>query len=286
MKDQFEIRLDFKPNVGSPERVFLAMAQYVSAFERLLLVVSKGIDPENEVSCELSSVEMGSIKSIVDCIGGYCSTLSKVPLMIAEHMVDLGEIDREEQIEEFTRKIENDVLLDTDLDFPNQANINRLEVAKGLSQLVEASKMLAEGETVDVRKKGSNVFYINTGTRFSRTPEDLFQEHFEIQRKTETLLVRKPVFVGNSMWDFKSIQRKKTFSASIDDESWLERYQNREVHLEPGDAITAFVEFAMYKDKGEKYYCYKDHKVITVGRPIKNDELQQILELETENEEG
>ncbi|MEP3414017.1 MAG: hypothetical protein ABJN66_03140 [Gilvibacter sp.] len=50
MKDQFEIRLDFKPNTGSPERIFLAMAEYVSAFENLVHVVGKGIDPENEVN--------------------------------------------------------------------------------------------------------------------------------------------------------------------------------------------------------------------------------------------
>ena len=78
MKDQFEIRLDFKPNTGSPERVFLAMAQYVNAFENLVLVVGKGIDPDNVVTCELSAVETGSIRSIVDCIGRYCSTLSKI----------------------------------------------------------------------------------------------------------------------------------------------------------------------------------------------------------------
>ena len=72
MKDNFEIRLDFKPNTGSPERVFLAMAEYVSAFENLVYVVGQGIDPESEVSCELSAVETGSLKSIVGCIGNYC----------------------------------------------------------------------------------------------------------------------------------------------------------------------------------------------------------------------
>ena len=41
----------------------------------------------------------------------------------------------------------------------------------------------------------------------------------------------------------------------------------------------------MYKQKGAKNYCFKDHKIINVGRPIKIEELQQILELETENEE-
>ena len=285
MKDHFEIRLNFKPSTGSPERVFLAMAEYLSAFEQLVYVVGQGIDPENKVSCELSAVEIGSLKSIVDCIGNYCSTLSRVPSMIAGHMIDIEEIDREEQIEGFVSNIEADVLADTNLNFPNQANINRLEFAKGLEKLTKASEKLVDGETIDVRKNNDNVLYINTKTRFSRDPEDIFKEHFELKRKEETLLIKTPVFVGDSMWGFKSIQRKKSFSAAIDDKVWLEKYQNREIHLEPGDAISAIVEYVIYKEKGAKYYGFKDHKILDVVRPIKNEELQHILDLETENEE-
>lgn len=284
MENNFEIRLDFKPNTGGPERVFLAMAEYVSAFERLIDIVGQGIDPESEVSCELSAIEISSLKSIVGCIGSYCSVLSRVPSMIAEHMVDIGEIDREEQIEDFVSKIEADVLADTNLKFPNQANVNRLQFSKSLEKLTEASKNLVEGETVDVKSNNGNVVYINTKTRFSRGSEDIFKEYTEIRRVEEVLLIKTPVFVGNSMWGFKSMQRKKAFLAPIDDKVWLEKYQNREIYLEPGDAISAIVEYVVYKDKGDKYYSFKDHKVIDVCRSIKNEELQLILQLESENE--
>ena len=214
----------------------------------------------------------------------YCSTLSRVPSMIAGHMIDIEEIDREEQIEDFASNIEADVLADTNLKFPNQANINRLEFAKGLEKLTQASKRLVDGETVDVRSRYDNVVYINTKARFSRDPEDIFKEYFDVKREQEILLIKTPVFVGNSMWGFKSIQRKKAFLAPIEDKDWLEKYQNREIYLEPGDAILAIVEYAMYKEKGAKYYGFKDHKILDVGRPIKNEELQYILKLETENE--
>lgn len=283
--ENFEIRLDFKANTGSPDRVFLAMAAYVSAFERLICIVGQGIDPESEVICELSAIEIGSLKSIVNCIGTYCSTLSRLPTMIAAHMVDLDEIDREEQIESFVSNIEADLTADMNLRFPNQANINRLEFAKGLEQLTEASRKLVDGETVDVRNYNENVVYINTKARFTRDPEEIFKEYFELKREVETLLIKRPVFVGSSMWDFKSIQRKKAFSAPIEDKSWLERYQNREVHLEPGDAISATVEYVMYKERGAKYFGFKDHRILKVGRKIKNKELQHLLDLEIENEE-
>lgn len=285
MKDYFEIRLDFKPNTGSPERIFLIMADYVSAFEQLVHVVGQGIDPESKVSCELSGVEIGSLKSIVNCIGNYCSTLSRVPSMIAEHMVNLEEIDREEQIEDIVSNIEADVINDTDLVFPNQANINRLKFAKGLEKLTQASTNLVEDETVDVKSKNGNIFYINKNARFTKDPEDIFKEHFEIKCEEEILLIKTPIFVGDSMWGFKSLNRKKAFSAPIKDKNWLEKYQNREVHLEPGDAISAIVEYVIYKEKGARNFNFKDHKIRYVVRPIKNEELQYLLDLETTNEE-
>ena len=121
------------------------------------------------------------------------------------------------------------------------------------------------------------MFYIKTKTRFSRDPEDIFKEYSQLKREVETLLIRTPVFVGNSMWGFKSIQRKKAFSAPIEDKDWLEKYQNREIYLEPGDAISAIVEYIIYKEKGDKYFRFKDHKILDVERPIKNTELHQIL---------
>ncbi|MGR6756471.1 hypothetical protein ACU6QO_01490, partial [Aeromonas veronii] len=43
-ESSFEIRLDYKPSTGKPERVFLAMAAYVTAFENLTFTVGKSID--------------------------------------------------------------------------------------------------------------------------------------------------------------------------------------------------------------------------------------------------
>jgi len=280
VKDQFEIRLDFKSNTGSPERIFLAMAEYVSAFNNLVHLVSRGIDPDNEIRCELSTVQMSPLKSVVDCIGGYCKTLAQVPLMIANHLVGLESISKEEQIDAFANKLEQDILSDTKLDFPNQANINRLALAKGLNQLANASNRLVDGETLEVKNSNGNVFSLNTRARFTRDPEDIFKEHIERKREIETLVIKKSVFVGSSMWEFKSLQRKKAFNAPIKDKAWLKKYQNREIHLEPGDAISAMVEFVIYKEKGAKNYSFKDHKILDVALSINNNELQHTLELE------
>ena len=288
MGDVFEVRINFKPHAGHPGRVFEAMGEYVNSLENLVYIVGKGIDPNNEISCELSSVEIGSLKSVVECfssLGNYASTLSKIPSIIASHMVDLDEIDQEEQIDQFARSVETDIRSEADIDFPNQVNIDRLKLAKGLHQLSKASRHLLDDETVDVRKTGGDVFYINAQTRFKREPEDIFQEHSQIRRKQETLIIKRPVFVGEAMWDLKSIQRKKSFSAVIEDKEWLEKYQNREIHLEPGYAITAIVEYEEYKAKGSKSFGYRNHRVLELGRIVKHEEVQQLLDLDDSSDE-
>lgn len=284
MQDYFEIRLDFKPNTGGPERIFFAMAEYLSAFENLIEIVGKGIDPQGSFSCELSGVQISSLKSIVKCIGNYCSALSRVPIVIAGQMIDLHEINREEQIEKIVSKIESEVVSTTEIDFPNQVNINRFEFSKGLERLTEASKRIVDGETIDVRNNEHNVIFLNTRTFFSKGSEEIFEEASHVKRHEEILLIKRPTFVGNSMWDFKSVQRKKSFSAAIEHEDWLKKYQNRQVHLEPGDAISAIVEYVAYKERGDKFFNYKDHKVVSVQREIKKEELQLILDIENKNE--
>lgn len=283
MENNFEIILNFKKNTGSPDRTFLVMADYLNSFDNLIHIIGKGIDPEGEVSCELSSIKIGSLKSIVTCIGDYCSVLSRVPSMVARQMVDFDEIREEKQIEDFVNNIEDDISTNMEPRFPNQTNINRLEFSEGLKKLTEASQRLVPGETIDVRNE-NNIVNLNTKTKFSRDPKDIFKEYSEKKREVETLLIRTPVFVGNSMWGFKSIQRKKAFSAPINDKEWLEKYQNRQIQLEPGDAISATVEYVMYKEKGAKFYEFKDHKVIKVKRPVRNKELQNTIDLEPRNE--
>lgn len=279
MKDTFEIRLNFKSNTGRPERIFLLMAEYISAFDNLVQLVSSGINPDNDILCELSSVQISPLKSVVECRGGYCKTLAQVPLMIANHMVGLETLNKEAQIDLFASKLEQDILSDTKLDFPNQANINRFALAKGLNQLTKASKRLVDGESLEVKNSNGNVFNLNTRARFTKNPEDIFKEHIERKCEVETLLIKKPVFVGSSMWEFKSIQRKKVFNAPIEDKAWLKKYQNRDIHLEPGDAISARVEFVMFKEKGAKNFSFKDHKVLEVELSINNNELQHTLAL-------
>lgn len=286
----FEIRLDYKPATGSADRVFLAMAEYVNAFEEIVHVVGHSIDPDADFSYQLSAVEKGSIKAVLNCasiIKSFSKTLSKIPEYIANSMVELDEINSEKDIEKIVTHLEDRVRSSMEIRFPNELNINRLHLAKGVKKLVKASEKLIDGETVDIKSNNNNLVYLNTKIRFDKDPSSLFYEINKEVKKTETLLIKKPVFFGDAMWDFKSIERCKSFSAPLLDEQWLKRYQNRELpHIDPGDAIIALVSYEAHKEKGAKNFSFSNHKILHVEHHIRSEELQINLDIEYNSDEA
>jgi len=277
-KESFELTLDYKPGIGSADRVFLAMAAYVSAFEDINFTIGKAIDAQTEFGYELSEVQTGSIKSIQNCVAGVskiAKALANVPNMIANAMIDVEEISSENDIEKVARNIEDQLKSKNISEFPNQININRLAFARNLKNLTEAANQLVEGETIKLKSPTSNVINLNTKTRFPLTPEEIFSEIKKSARTRETLLIRRPVFIGKSAWDFKSIERKKSFSAPILHSEWLDKYQRRELgHLDPGDALIAVVSYDVTKQKGDSQLLFSNHQIIKIERMVKSKEIQ------------
>lgn len=224
-ESSFEIRLDYKPSTGKPERVFLAMAAYITAFENLTFTVGKSIDADLNFTYELSGVQIGSLKSIIKCRSGLqkvANALTSIPLYIANSMVDLDSIENEDVIDSAVKGVEDELLAHGAVEFPNQVNIDRYQYAKDLKSLCKASELLADGETIDIRTPPvNNVTYLNTRVKFDKEVDDLFVADSTEVKKIETLLVKKPVFLGDSQWDFKSVERNVSFSAPIEHKEWL-----------------------------------------------------------------
>jgi hypothetical protein len=53
-------------------------------------------------------------------------------------------------------------------------------------------------------------------------------------------LIKKPDYLGQSMWDFQ--YGGHTIQGKIQDVNWLIRFQNREINILPGDSIKAIVQ--------------------------------------------
>jgi hypothetical protein len=201
-------------------------------------------------------------------------------------MVEVEEINSESDIEKIAKYIEEQLRQTNSTEFPNQVNINRTDLAQALKKLTEASTLLADGEKVKIKSPQSNVIDLNTRLHFPLTPEELFSEIKKNVKRKETLLIKRPVFIGKSAWDFKSIERRKSFSATILHSEWLKRYQNRELgHIDPGDALIALISYDITKQKGDSQVSFSNHQVINIEKIVRSKDIQQsIIDDELENE--
>ena len=257
------------------------MASYISSFEELTFTIGRAIDAEANFSYQLNNIETGSIKSIQSCFARastIAKTLANIPTMLAKSMVDIDEITSEADIEKIATSLEEQLREEGSPKFPNQINIDRPNLAKAIKRLTDASAHLVENESIKIKSPYSNVVPLNTKTRFHGDPVDFFTDFHKTAVTKETLLIKRPVFFGKSAWDFRSVERKKSFSAPILHTEWLDRYQKRELgHLDPGDALIALVSYEVTKQKGSDQILMSNHKILHIDRMVKSDEIQSSL---------
>ena len=99
--------------------------------------------------------------------------------------------------------------------------------------------------------------------------EELLTRETISNEQAMILKVKKPDYLGDSMWDFRFENR--TIQAKILDSNWVNRFQNREVEVRPGDAIKAKINVSVrYGYDGEvvsSHYTILEVLHIIPGQP-------------------
>ncbi len=109
--------------------------------------------------------------------------------------------------------------------------------------------------------------------------EDLLTKERIESITTMILKVKKPDYLGTSMWDFKHAGR--LIPAKIIDADWLQKFQNRKIDIRPGDSIRAKVNCIVKYGHdnsvvGNAYEIVQIEKVL----PASSDEDQYQIETE------
>jgi hypothetical protein len=109
-----------------------------------------------------------------------------------------------------------------------------------------------EDKAVYVSNIGQAEFNLN----FRLTPEvveDLVTKSTLPSEGEMILRIKKPDFLGESMWDFR--HGNTPIQATIEDKDWLKTYQSRLIDIRPQDAIKALV-------RTIRKYDYKDELIV------------------------
>ncbi|MGN0595764.1 MAG: hypothetical protein ACI4J1_00340 [Ruminiclostridium sp.] len=173
----------------------------------------------------------------------------------------------------------DEVIIKNNQGYVFNASIKGSEILKNntiQNLIVNIGSQLNENKRNSFRIKDDNgeIFSIETdGIEQISNPIPNLHETKIIHVETKTTVqVVKPVLKGKSKWDFYT---NKTISASIEDEEWLERFQNGEITLFAG------IQFEVL--------LHTEYQVDQYGSPVLNSEkysIKRIIRiLDRENEQ-
>lgn len=292
---QFCISIDFKKDSEDPTRIFRALTELINNFHIFDKDILCSIDSNIIPVVLLEDIESGSVKtwlkykieSVDDevlksgdwkkIIGLY---LVKAKYFLIKFLEDKTEITDRSQIEDLKKQL-FDLAKESDIRrIPTYSPVPYNILVKNLKNITDSASILhSEDKLIYIAHDKSVPFNLS----FKISPEaveDLLTKE-TITSKVEMIIkVKKPDYLGDSMWDFK--HEAKTFSAKIMDEQWLDDFQSRNFDIRPGDSIRAMMEI-MTKYSFENEVISMRYKVLKVYKIIPLEVHSQVSWLE-ENE--
>jgi hypothetical protein len=280
---EFAITIDYQKGEGNPARVFRTMTGLVETFQIFNRNFVNVIDANVESVIFLDEIEIGSIKSV------FRDALRAIPddaifhldirpifgqvLLMAKKVL----IDFTTDKDTITSNQELYNLIDRLNELTDQSQIKMLPSYKPikpraiLEPLEYLSHSIANLEEGDKATYNSRVGVAYFNPKFRITPEaveDLISKEVKDFETEMILRVKRPDFLGDSMWDFR--HGSSIFPATINDKDWLKKYQLRQIELRPLDAIKANVRTVRKYDYdseliAERYYVTKVMQVLSGG---------------------
>lgn len=251
----FCIAIDFKKDSEDPTRVFRATSELINNFQIFDNDILRSIDSNIAPVVLLEDIEGGSVKtwlryrieSVDDEVlksgdwkkiaGHY---LVKAKYLLVKFLEDKTEITDRVQIEDLEGQLlelakESDILR-----IPSYSPVPYDIIIKNLKNITDAASILHPEDKLSYITPEKAIPFNLTFKISPEAIEDLLTKE-TITSKIEMILkVKKPDYLGDSMWDFK--HETKAFPAKIMDDLWLDDFQNRKVDIRPGDSIRAIVE--------------------------------------------
>ena len=245
------IEINYEPDSPDAARVFRAMAGLIDAFYQIDRDLAHAVTTDIEPEVRLERVEAGSIRAYLKTVllnvpDDALLNLEWRPL-IGQYLV-AGKHALLRRVEGKPRITDRRDILGL------RDELHALAPSTGDSLLPPAPlpvdrilwDLEALSRAVSQLREHDSATYISAQqetrieTRLVVTPvdiESLLTESVVESDTTVNLLVKKPDYLGNSMWEFRLGDR--IIEATMDDQNWLRRFRAGEIPLQPGDALQA-----------------------------------------------
>jgi hypothetical protein len=276
----FEIKIDFEKHSERPSRVFETMAKMIESFHVIDNDLLVPFDVRAEPFLILEDIQTGSLRAILTTMlrsvddealksGDWKKLVGDYLLKAKYRLVSF--IENKKQITERSEveKLESDIQV-----LAVETNVKRLPSYKPvplgllLRDIGEITTALEPLKPTDVAKfiAKQKEIQFNQSFQYHRdSVEALLTKEIKTTKAAETLKVKKPDYLGESMWEFR--YRNRIIYVKIEDHDWLLNFQSRKIDVRPGDALSVVLQTDVsYGFRGEEvavhYRVLKVEKVI------------------------
>lgn len=254
LKADFGIEVKFAPGTPDPARVFRSMTALIEAFQVFDKELVQTIDVAIEPILFLEDIEIGSLRTWLRAVisslddsalkdgdwkkivGTY---LLKAKFIVIRKLEGKTEITSRDEIKE----IEGELLeaaVATDIKrIPSYRPLSEANIIEVIGSVENALAHLASTDSAKLMTPDGEA---NFNLTLKVSPESLLSLLVKEKLTHDSVMilkVKRPDYLGDSMWDLKFGDHP--IQAKISDREWLGRFQDRQIDVRPGDAIKAIV---------------------------------------------
>ena len=249
----YSIMVEFSPYSRTPERVFNAVSAMISAMQKLDNVLCSSIDGGLRASVVLEKVEPGSIKVFLRDIllstdddalksGDWKKVVGSYLVHSKRRLLEWTNKDTASiGLPELAKEIQA-LASETDVKLlPDYAPPSVFELA-AITSDIQNVKSSVPNSLITFEGDDKKQVVLNAMVTWSVAELSSFaiREKQSFSNMPMILIVRKPDYLGTTKWQFR--HGKRPITASLQDFTWLERFQRRLVDVRPGDGLKCLVD--------------------------------------------
>jgi hypothetical protein len=251
----FAITVNFVKGQGDPSRPFRTMVNLVEALARFDRDLVKSVDVTIEPVLLLENVEAGSIKSwfisLLRSTDDAALRSGEWKRVVGEYTVKgkyalLKSLDKATSVTDpqLLESVQSELFLQAEQtnarNLLGYAPMSRTRLAAHIADVTASLEYLSEGDSATYESRNDGPVPFNRSLRINDAEMAELLAIRTVTNNNELILkVKKPDYLGSSMWEFHFDGR--TIEAKIQDSEWLAKFHDDGAGLRPGGALRANV---------------------------------------------
>lgn len=246
---EFELYVQFERQSQTPQRVFKAIADLVTAFTKFDELLAQSVLPELHAELILNDVEAGSIRSKLaillrgipdEAIQGFDwqklvgHFLLKAKYKLLKLLEGKSGFTDAQEIENLRIALESMAPTETFNPLMVPGQIPSLRLVGLIEDIVRAAALLRPNDYADYRSSVGNA-RLNPSFDTSNL-RALLATNTETSENEYLVKIKRPDFMGEAMWEL--VLKNHTIPAKMADTAWLEEFHQGLVDIRPNDYLS------------------------------------------------